>query len=89
MSQKSGGNGPTEAATIRMATCQNCGHAEKMAGTSDRLLYRCRRYPGKPFLVAGPIAGGEPGVITVWPVMGTEDYCGEWEQADRPPLRAV
>jgi hypothetical protein len=57
--------------------CKTCRHARDLYNDWDHTM-ECRRFP--------PKAGGDDhargGKVSVWPVVGRGDWCGEFAEVD-------
>ena len=59
------------------STCGNCQFAKK-----EENHWECRRYPPQIFSNVGTIATEviRTEILTEWPVVYKEEWCGEWEE---------
>lgn len=64
--------------------CHNCFYFDPV-GQPPAREGECRRHA--PSILMLPAQGDERAhTITAWPVIFTEDWCGEWQPAKRPKI---
>ena len=61
--------------------CGNCKFANLLPGSPDLI---CQRMPPLPILygMVQSVIGGppQPRVVGHWPLVGADNWCGEWQQ---------
>jgi hypothetical protein len=67
----------------RTDVCSNCRHAEATSGTKQR-VFICRRFPPTAQIV--PNGRGGASVVSPFPEMGADQWCGEFTLDTLRPL---